>query len=271
MIVGRERWLLAVVGVLAAGIAWVLLVALTGLGKFSGLAVPLAPVVCLLGAALAVSRFRRILWFGAMAIALLGAAVALTPLSTSLLSTQTLIRRDTLPTGVLDAVVVLSGGVTTDSLLEPEALDRLLSGLALMRDGVATTLVVTRSRRDDAQRAIADRDQTALRGLVSRPFPMIVIDSVRTTRDEAVNAWRAFQQRGVAAPRVGVVTSPLHTRRACATFERVGFTVVCLPATSRAYSTTYAGSPATRFALFQRWLYEHAAWSKYRAKGWVER
>ena len=269
MLLARDRWLLAILGALLAGISWVLLVALTGLGKWYGLAVPLGPVVCLAGAVLAVSRFQLVLWIGAGAVGLLGAAVAFTPLTTTLLSPQALVRRDPPPSAPLDAVIVLSGGVTADSLLESEAADRLLTGLALMRDSAAPTLIVTRARRADSHRASADRDQAALRTLVARSFSMFVVDSVRTTRDEAVNSWRMLRERGIPAPRVALVTSPMHTRRACAAFEQVGFAVVCVPATSRAYSPAYAGAPSQRFALFQRWLYEHAAWASYRSKGWV--
>ena len=270
MAVSRERWLLATIGALVAGITWVLFVALTGLGKLEMLAIPLGVIACLVGAWLAISRLRLILWVGAGTIGLLSGIIALTPLTTTVLPTRALVRQDSAPSTGLDAVIVLSGGITADSLLEWEALDRLLTGLALMRDGAAPTLFVTRARRVDAARGSADGDQQALRALVTRPFPLIVVDSVRTTRDEAVNAWRLLQQRGVASPRVGVVTSPLHTRRACATFERVGFIVTCIPATSRAYSVRHADSPAERLGLFRRWLYERAAWARYRSRGWVK-
>ena len=269
MVAGRERWLLATIGALTAGITWVLLAVLTGLGKLGDLAAPLLPIVALAGAAVAISRLRVVLWVGAGLVALFTACVALTPLTTTVLPTSSLVRRDAAAPAPLDAVVVLSGGVTADSLLDPEALDRLLTGLALMHDSVAPALVVTRARRVGARQTTADPDQQALRSLLSRAFALIVIDSVRTTRDEAVNSWRVLRARDIAAPRIAVVTSPLHTRRACAAFEQVGFSVRCVPATSRAYSVKYASSAAQRLALFRRWLYERAAWTLYRSRGWV--
>jgi uncharacterized SAM-binding protein YcdF (DUF218 family) len=200
---------------------------------------------------------------------LAGAVVALTPFATRGLPLHALVRRDALPASLpLDAVIVLSGGITPDSLLEPEAADRLLAGLALMRDGAATTLVVSRPRRS-GDGAVADPDQQRLRALVARSFPMLFVDSVHSTRDEAVNAWRLLARPANPAPRVAVVTSPLHTSRACAAFERVGFAVTCIAAPSRAYSVDHATSAEERFALFRRWLYERAAWVEYRAKDWV--
>jgi uncharacterized SAM-binding protein YcdF (DUF218 family) len=126
-------------------------------------------------------------------------------------------------------------------------------------------LVVTQPRR--AHGGTAAPDQARLRALIARPFPMLTVDSVHTTRDEAVRAWRLLGPRG--ATRIAVVTSPLHTVRACATFERVGFTVSCVAAVSRAYSVDRAASPDERLTLFRAWLYERTALVEYRARGWA--
>jgi uncharacterized SAM-binding protein YcdF (DUF218 family) len=134
-----------------------------------------------------------------------------------------------------------------------------------MRNGLAPTLVVTRARRGGVGHT-ADADQQRLRALVSRPFAMLVVDSVRTTRDEAVNAARLLLPRG--ADTIALVTSPLHTRRSCAAFERVGFQVRCVPAVSRDYTLRADGS-GDRLALFRAWIYERMAWLKYRQRGWV--
>jgi uncharacterized SAM-binding protein YcdF (DUF218 family) len=137
-----------------------------------------------------------------------------------------------------------------------------------MRDSVAPILVVTQPRRTNDGVSAAP-DQARLRALVSRPFLMLTVDSVQTTHDEAVGAWRMLRPRG--ATRVAVVTSPLHTSRACASFERVGFAVTCVAAVSRVYSVKHADSGQDRLALFRAWLYERAAWSEYRWRGWVTR
>jgi uncharacterized SAM-binding protein YcdF (DUF218 family) len=160
----------------------------------------------------------------------------------------------------------LSAGTTPDGLLMPEPLDRLLTGLSLMRDSLAPVLVVTEPRQSNRPVSAAP-DQARVRALVARPFPMLMVDSVHTTHDEAVNAWKLLRPRG--ATRVAVVTSPLHTRRACATFEEVGFAVTCVPAVSRVYSVDAADDGSDRLALFREWLYERAAWAEYRARGWV--
>jgi uncharacterized SAM-binding protein YcdF (DUF218 family) len=192
--------------------------------------------------------------------------VAGTSFVTSVLQPKTLVRSDPLPRDRLDAVIVLSSGITPDSLLVLEALDRLLTGLALMRDSVADTLVVTEPRRGDNGATTAP-DQRRVRALVARPFPMVMLDSVHTTRDEARRSWQLLGARG--ATRVAVVTSPLHTSRACGAFEAVGFSVTCVAAVSRAYTVEHPLTWQERLSLFRAWLYERLASVEYRARGWV--
>ena len=64
-----------------------------------------------------------------------------------------------------------------------------------------------------------------------------------------------------------VVTSPLHSRRACATFEAVGFKVVCAPAGSREYVVPGALAPEDRLATFPRLIYEKFAAATYKSNG----
>lgn len=263
-VVRLRLWL----GGACAILAWLAFGALTGVGKAPSLLYPITILVALAGALLALTPARVVLW-SITAIMIAGfCSIAMTPFTTTLLPTGKLLRSDVLPTEGVDAVVVLSEGITPDSLLAPEALDRLLTGLALMRDSVAPMLVVTRPRVRGTGVSAAP-DQARVRALVSRSFPMLTVDSVHTTHDEAVGAWRILRPR--RATRVAVVTSPLHTSRACATFERVGFTVTCVSAVSRAYSVKYADSGQQRLALFRAWLYERAAWIEYRSRGWVTR
>ena len=261
-----QSLLIAGFGATCALLTWLVVGALTGLGKMPSLLFPSSVVVALVGAVVGLTRAAIVLWMATVAALVAFCVIAMTPFVTRVLPTSAMVRRDSLPAQSLDAVVVLSGGITADGMLAPEALDRLLTGLALMRDSVAPVLVVTEPRRS-GHGITAAADQARVRALVARHFPMLMIDSVHTTRDEAVNAWQLLQARN--AKRVAVVTSPLHTRRACATFEQVGFVVACVPAISRVYSVTGADNGSDRITLFREWLYERAAWIEYRARGWV--
>jgi uncharacterized SAM-binding protein YcdF (DUF218 family) len=247
-------------------IAWIALAGLTGVGKAPNLALPLAVVAAIVGALLVLTPLALLVWVGGALVIAAFCVVAATPFVSSVLQPMRLVRTDPLPRHRLDAVIVLSGGITSDSLLTSDPLDRLLTGLALMRDSVADTLVVTEPRRPD-NGATTARDQTRVRALVARSFPMLQVDSVHTTHDEATQSWHLLGGHG--ATRVAVVTSPLHTRRACATFEAVGFTVTCVPAVWRAYNASSPDGWRERLAVFRDWLYESAAMIEYRQRGWL--
>lgn len=263
--IDRDVLLEAALGGCVSLVAWLALAALTGVGKTPSLMLPLALVAVVVGALLAITRLAPVVWIASLLAIAAFCLVAATPFVPGVLRPRSLVRSDALPQQRLDAVIVLSGGITPDSLLVPEALDRLLTGLALMRDSVADTLVVTEPRRTD-NGATTAHDQARVRSLVARPFPMLMLNSVRTTHDEALRAWQLLGTHG--ARRVAVVTSPMHTSRACATFEALGFTVTCVAATSRAY-TLEPRNWQERLALFRAWLYEKAAAVEYRTRGWI--
>lgn len=69
--------------------------------------------------------------------------------------------------------------------------------------------------------------------------------------------------------RVVVVTAPTHSRRACATVEKVGLAVVCRPSPDRTAAVRSQASPIDRLAAFGQWGYEILGWWKYRWNGWV--
>lgn len=257
----------AALGAALGALSWMALAMLGGTMKSEWLLLPLVPMAMVVGALLASTRLRRVFW--ACAALLLGvfAIVAFTTFTMRVLPVRRFVRQDRVPPRVGDPVVVLSGEVTRDSLLGPEVLDRMLAALELLRADTGSALVVTRPRRNDAAHTTAARDQRELRALVDRPFPLLAADSVHTTRDEAVQVWKLLRPRGDTS--ITLVTSPLHTRRACAAFERVGFRVTCVAAPMRGYSVTHANSPLDRLKLFREWLYEQAAWREYRWRGWV--
>jgi uncharacterized SAM-binding protein YcdF (DUF218 family) len=219
----------------------------------------------LVGSLLAVTRLRPLLWIAAAIIALLCILVAYTPIVSPL--ARPLIRRDSIPARV-DAVAVLSAGITPDGMMRGETLDRLLTGVALNRRGIAPALLVSRERRDYAGGPISDSvDLQNVTALAAPTTPIIFVDSIFTTRTEALRMKTIAQKHGWTT--LAVVTSPMHTRRACATFEAVGFKVVCVPAAIRE-SGLHPGSGAQdRLRAFRSWLYETFATDSYRRRGWI--
>jgi uncharacterized SAM-binding protein YcdF (DUF218 family) len=219
----------------------------------------------LIGAMLWPTRLRPLLVIAAGITALVCIAVAYTPLASA--AARPLIRRDSIPAR-LDAIAVLSNGFGPDGLMRGETLDRLLTGLMLARRGVAPAVMVSMERRAFNGATVTDSaDLRNVIALAAPATPIVFVDSVYTTRTEALRM-RSIA-RANAWTTLAVVTSPMHTRRACATFEAVGFKVVCVPAAVRG-SGLYPGSNAEdRLRAFRSWLYETFATDSYRRRGWI--
>lgn len=237
------------------GIAAVFRLGLDGLG-------PAAAI----GAAMAVLRLRVILW---VAFGILVAVLLLVRYTEAIAGpAQSFMRSDPLGSPV-DAVVVLSFGIEVDGLLTSHAADRLAKGLELIERDVATRLIITReARMVDGRRVTSHRDQHRMISRFRVP-PAEVIDAgdVASTRDEAVSVARIASQRGFK--RVALVTSPMHTWRACAAFEKAGVAVTCIPCDPRGIGFLRVGDPYDRVATFGAWIYEVAATLRYRQLGWL--
>ena len=219
----------------------------------------------LVGAIIGVTRLRPLLWIGAGVVALICMLVAYTPVVSNL--AQPLIRKDAMPSRV-DAIAVLSAGLTADGLMRGVTLERLLTGLTLARSGVAPNLLISRESRSFGGGLVSDSaDQQRIIGLAQPSAQVFFVDSVVTTRTEALRMKAVAQARGWST--VAVVTSPMHTRRACATFEAVGLRVVCVPADARDSGLPKGSIGADRLRAFQSWLYETFASSSYRRRGWI--
>ncbi|HJP59412.1 MAG TPA: YdcF family protein [Gemmatimonadaceae bacterium] len=217
------------------------------------------------GGVLGATRLRALLWIGAGLLVLLCCLVDYTPLVPWL--ADSMIRRDPVPQRV-DAIAALGAGVTPEGWMRSEKLDRVLSGLELQRRGVAPTLMVSRERARVGGRLVSDSvDLAQLMNLSNAAGTTIFVDSIFTTRTEALRMKRIADARGWR--RIAVVTSPLHTRRACATFEAVGFQVVCVPAELRGSGLDPVSIPEDRFRGFRSWLYEVFATDSYRRRGWI--
>lgn len=228
---------------------------------------PLVPVAACLTGAFSWWRARAVLSPPLAVAAVAGTTalliVAFTPLAGALL--RPLRRADPTPAKV-DAVVVLSASVDDAGHLNATALDRLLHGAELLRRGVAPIIVVSRVRSGDAG-TTSDADQERILSLLGRPVRRARVDSVRNTRDEAtrIAAWA----RPLGVRHIALVTSPAHSRRACATFEVVGLRVSCLPSRGRDAPPDHLDRAEYRTRAFRAWLYETLGMMEYRARGWV--
>jgi len=261
------------VGAAVGVLVWVALADLALQSAFASSRLLALGICLLVGAVLGALGRVRAVGIVAAAVAALYLVVAFTSVVAG--PVRALVRRDpasadTLAaTSTVDAVVALSGGVTGSGLVAGQGVERLLDAVSWARR-TGRPLVVTVTRRSgvpNAASTLADQQRlAALAGLA----PPIALDSVATTRDEAVRL--AAFARTVGWRRVLVVTSPLHSRRACAAVERAGLRVVCAPAASREFDIEGSGALSgarERVRAFSNWVYETAGWAEYRMRGWI--
>lgn len=244
--------------------------ALTALGfalppGFSGALGPL--LAAGMAVALVLTGRSRLLWAASGAAAALLLIAAYTPLVRW--SAAGWVRSDAAATtGAVDAVVVLSARLTDDAELSSVGLDRLVSGVGVALEAGVRELVVSRLEIEVGDTVVtSDADQARTARLASGAIDLHVVGPVASTRDEAVAVAGLAQRTGWR--RIAVVTSPSHTRRACATFERVGFVVRCVAARSGSVAWGRLDGPFDRLRAAAALLYERAALRWYRSQGWV--
>jgi len=240
------------------------LLGVTGAAKVPGLDWTLGAVLvgALLGA-LGLGRVVGALAAGALATMLL---VSFNPGLVRWLVTP-LIRNDPLPSVPVDAVVVLAGSVSADGRIGVQAADRLLEGIRLVRAGVAPRLLTSRVATTlGADSISADQDIRYFLDAAG-PVDAEILGPVGSTRLEA----ERFAERATAPgwSRIVVVTSPSHTRRACATFAKLQFRVTCRASPHRVAAIRTLPQPTDRLQAFSEWLYETVATSWYRSRGWI--
>ncbi len=220
----------------------------------------------LLGALIAPTAMGATLWLlnGMMVFVLM--LVMYTPVVRGMAAP--FVRADLPTTSPIDAVVVLSGSITDEGRVKGQALDRLITGVTMAKRRHVSELalsVVTRQKSSPVPNSEAD--QRALVGLMAPELSVRFVHQVYSTHDEAL-AFAALAQTN-GWKRVILVTSPTHTRRACATFENVGLAVECHAADARDYSLFALQFAENRRLAFQDIGYEWVAMRVYRWRGWI--
>jgi len=260
----RGRWFAVVLGAVSGMLAGFFFgqLGLSGiLGDVS------LPVVLLLSAAAGglLSLLGR-LEIALVADAVLFAAyllIAATPIMSP--PAQAWVRADSIPSRA-DAIVVLSSNVNSAGTLNDQSTARLLTGLELFQRGVAPQLITTEiSTRFGNVTVTSTADRERLVTLGGARNAWTYVTDVHDTHDEATHVLAKLG----AGKSIIVVTAPLHTRRACATFERVGFKVSCVPSREQEYNAWHPRTSRDRLEAFRQYLYERLGMVKYRAKGWI--
>jgi len=221
---------------------------------------PWVPAIAALGALVWVTRLRSTLIVCTGLLAALWLAVVFTPLTRWL--ARDLVRRDVVVEA--DAIYVLSSGLQADGELTTTAMSRLVHGFELMASERAPRLIVADLPDPYASYGPVAREMMASLGVEGE---LIVLGPVTRTRDEALMVASLFRERGFE--RLILVTSPVHSSRASATFEREGLTVLSSPSVETKWDLETLERSDDRVSGFGAVLHERVGLRYYRLRGWM--
>lgn len=222
---------------------------------------PLVVAVAIVLALLWTTRLRVPIAAATGVLALAWLVVAFTPL-TIWMATD-LPRRD--PLASADAVFVLASRIQDDGEVTTNAMSRLVHALELLGQQQAPRLVLSEMPPPEAAYAPAVRTLMAHLGL---KHELLTVGPVRSTREEALLVAKLFRERGMR--RVLLVTSPTHSRRAAAAFERERLEVVSSPAAETRFDLERLSKPDERLFAFGTLLHERVGIQVYRWRGWIQ-
>lgn len=256
-------WLVRLCGA-ALGFSIYVLSDLLGVRDVSGVSPVLFSTGALIvGALVAPTRFGSVLWVSLVMLVATVCTIAFTPVVR--VPAQHFVRADNSEQSV-DAVVVLSGAISGEGLLNLAMLNRLTSGIAEARRRNVHTIALSVIDNTRGIRVTSEIDQRSLLAELAPDLTVLFVRNVFSTHDEALQF--AALGRTYGWQRIALVTSPLHTRRSCRTFELVGLPVVCVPARAREYSIVRLGGMFARLNVFRDVMYETTATLVYSMRGW---
>jgi uncharacterized SAM-binding protein YcdF (DUF218 family) len=213
-----------------------------------------------LGGVLGLTRLRLLAVAAVAGLAALWLGVCFTPLAAWL--RDGLVRRD--PLVPADAVYVLASNIQKDDDPSASAASRLWRALELVAEEKTDRVVISEIPPP------AGHYEPIARAWMSAFHlgrELVVLEQTSNTREEAVAVARLCRERGFT--RLLVVTSPTHTRRACAAFEREGLAVVCVPAIETQFDIETLDRPGDRVKAFGPIAHERLGLFVYRRRGWI--
>lgn len=225
-------------------------------------------VLCaVIGLAIGVSHWRGVLLVILQLAAAVVLVIALSPVSNTI--ARYWVRSDPQSHSPLDAVIVLSAGLNPDTTISSDALDHLIAGLEIVRSGQSRVLVTTTTQAIYPTGLVSSQvDQSRIVDLIRTGAEWIRTPPGASTHDEALQSAKLLLPKGLR--HVAVVTSPMHSKRACRTFEAAGFLVLCRPARLREVgSLPVEPDPRGRLSIFGQWVYEVSAMTEYSIRGWL--
>ncbi len=219
---------------------------------------PLIVLAAVLGALVGITRLRGVLAALTLALGILWGIVAFTPFSAWL--AEGLVRHEMAEPA--DAIFVSFAGLRPGAQRTNEAQSRALHAVELLALRKAHQVVVVESSLLQGVAMVREvRDRLGVEG------DLVVAGHGDTTREEAVAVAAAAREKAWKV--LLVVTSPIHSRRACAALEKEGVTVVSSPSIDSRFQVDEVDTSAERLAAFGSVIHEKLGIWIYMRRGWL--
>ncbi len=205
---------------------------------------------------------RRLLGAGTAVLGGLWLFVAASPLCNWL--AQDLPRRDHVEKA--DAIYVLGSSMQRDGELTSSSMSRLFRGLELLGQDLAPRLIVP--ELSPPIPATYAREARAIMSNLGMRQEVLTVGPTYNTRDEAVAVAALFKERGWK--KLLLVTSPSHSRRASAAFEREGLVVISSPSIEVLFDLERLEQPDDRIRAFSSLAHERLGLWVYARRGWID-
>ncbi len=215
--------------------------------------------IAILGGLIYLTRFKAVLWALVFAACLLTFVIIYTPLVPVMAN----FLMDEDPLEKADAIAVLGTYVSDSGFLSNEGMNRLLHGIHLAREGYASTLITSAYAIGEPT---PERDLANLAPLLEG-INLVTAATSENTFDESQAVIQYLQKSG--SKKILIVTSPLHTRRTKAVFQRAGVRVLVVACPRRDNNLTRLDEPRFRWILFWNCLYETVGLLVYRSQGMI--
>ncbi|MER3554996.1 MAG: YdcF family protein [Meiothermus sp.] len=251
----------------AAGLSLLLLPVALLLG--AGLSLITLALLWLLGTLLGLTTFTfRVLLTGTALVALFIGACLFTPVLPRL--AQSLVVSE--PPHSADLIVILGGGMHCGvGQLEASSLARVEKGLELWKAGYAPRITLSdvdgEIFGDKSCPSLGLEAQKEIQTLFGTSGPeILLLPQMRTTRTEALATADLAKTRGFR--QILLVTTPTHSRRALATFKKLGLEVTSVPSSEVRFDMTM-GKPTDRLKGLEAVVREYLGLAMYRLRGWI--
>lgn len=219
------------------------------------------PLVGLIFAGIAVTRFRRLIWVAAGLLVLGFFVLGYTPVVSWMIKGW--VRSDALRNA--QAVVVLAADSDDGLDISEKGQARILHGYEVAHQGFAPLLVVSRGSPRNPSWVPAIKKQMDRLGI---DVPIEETSEVTNTHDEALAVAKTARTRGWRD--VILVTHPIHMRRSVGVFEKAGLHVIASPCVEWRYNIDDLSNMPARLTALREWLHEWLGCWAYRRRGWME-